>query len=193
MSNHRRAGAGWRASARHGSGSTAAGRGIGRRSPVPSRSPVHADLVASVTAKPLDVSVEASVREPWNDGWTSLQMAANSGLTEQVEDLVGRGADPSPRRGRTRPTAWRCGTATSTRLPRFATLGVAAAAGFAAAGELAQRRGAAQLPAELRALGGDRLCRRRHRSRRGVPALGLPDDRRRRAGHRRRRQRRHRP
>ncbi len=66
-------------------------------------------------------------------------------------------------------------------------------AGFAAAGELAQRRGAAQLPAELRALGGDRLCRRRHRSRRGALALGLPADRRRRVGHGRRRQRRHRP
>jgi hypothetical protein len=56
---------------------------------------MHADLLAYATAKPLDVSVEASGPEPWNDRWTSLQVAANGGLTEEVEDLVGRGADPS--------------------------------------------------------------------------------------------------
>jgi hypothetical protein len=66
-------------------------------------SPIHADLVASITAKPLDVSVEASNPEPWNDGWTSLQVAANSGLTEEVEDLVGRGAGPSAPRGARSP------------------------------------------------------------------------------------------
>ena len=36
---------------------------------------------------------------PWNDGWTSLQMAANSGLAEQAAELVEGGADRSPRRG----------------------------------------------------------------------------------------------
>jgi hypothetical protein len=65
--------------------------------------PVHADLVASVRARPLDVSVEASRPEPWNDGWTSLQVAANSGLTEEVEDLIRRGADPSAPRGACSP------------------------------------------------------------------------------------------
>src|SRR5262245_2229573 len=62
-------------------------------------SPVHADLLGSFTAKQVDVSVEASSPEPWKDGWTSLQVAANSGLTEEVEDLVRRGADPSSPRG----------------------------------------------------------------------------------------------
>jgi hypothetical protein len=66
-------------------------------------SPVHADLIAYVTATALDVSIEASNPQPWNDGWTSLQVAANSGLTEEVEDLVGRGADPSARRGARSP------------------------------------------------------------------------------------------
>jgi hypothetical protein len=73
----------------------AVGRGDGLTVTGAVGSPVHADLLAYATAKPVEVSVEASSPEPWNDGWTSLQVAANSGLTEEVEDLVGRGADPS--------------------------------------------------------------------------------------------------
>jgi hypothetical protein len=62
-------------------------------------SPTHDELLAYVRSTLRDVSIGESTPEPWNDGWTSLQIAANSGLTEEVEDLIRRGADPNTPRG----------------------------------------------------------------------------------------------
>ena len=55
-------------------------------------SPVHAGLLDDARTKVPDLSVTPSVPPPWNDGWTSLQMAANSGLAEQAGELAGRDA-----------------------------------------------------------------------------------------------------
>ena len=120
----------------------------------------------------LDVSVEASSPDA-----VERRLDVAAGRRQQrarrgVEDLVGRGARPV--RAARRALAVPPGDAPRPRrhARRPAPARRRPSAGFAAAGRLAERRGAAQLPAELRALGGDRLCRRRHRSRRGAGALG---------------------
>ena len=61
-------------------------------------STVHAELRDTAAARDLIVTSVADSPSPWPRGWSSLQMAASSGLTEQVQDLVARGASMSSRR-----------------------------------------------------------------------------------------------
>jgi hypothetical protein len=61
-------------------------------------SPVGAALSDAAAGRSVAVSSAADAPSPWPRGWSSLQMAASSGLTEQVQDLVARGASMSSRR-----------------------------------------------------------------------------------------------
>jgi hypothetical protein len=61
-------------------------------------STVNAELSDAAAARDLTVDWVADSPSPWPRGWSSLQMAASSGLTEQVQDLVARGAPMSSRR-----------------------------------------------------------------------------------------------
>jgi hypothetical protein len=61
-------------------------------------SPVGAALRDAAAARDVTVNPAPDSPSPWPRGWSSLQMAASSGLTEQVQDLVARGASMSSRR-----------------------------------------------------------------------------------------------
>ncbi len=61
--------------------------------------PAHAGLIADARAKITGLTVTTTAPAPWNDGWTSLQVAANSGLAEQAGELAARHSDVSPQRG----------------------------------------------------------------------------------------------
>ncbi len=65
--------------------------------------PIHAELLGYARANVPEVTVTATEPARWPDGWTSLQMAANSGLAEQAGELVMRDNGASPRRGRRSP------------------------------------------------------------------------------------------
>jgi hypothetical protein len=61
--------------------------------------PVHAELISAARADVTDLTVTTTSPAPWNDGWTSLQVAANSGLAEQAGELAAHHSGVSPRRG----------------------------------------------------------------------------------------------
>ncbi len=63
----------------------------------------HTKLLAYARAKVAGLTVTPTAPAPWNDGWSSLQVAANSGLAEQAGELAARQADVSPQRGAKSP------------------------------------------------------------------------------------------
>lgn len=65
--------------------------------------PAHAGLIADARAKVAELTVTTTTPAPWKDGWTSLQVAANSGLAEQAGELASRHSNVSPRRGAKSP------------------------------------------------------------------------------------------
>jgi hypothetical protein len=65
--------------------------------------PLHAGLLEFVRKQDLDVTIEPTTPQSWPDEMASLQIAANSGLAEQVEDLLRRGVGVTPRRGERSP------------------------------------------------------------------------------------------
>ena len=60
---------------------------------------VHTALVSYAAERLPELSVQATAPAPWPDGWSSLQIAANSGLAEQSSELAIRDRDSAPRRG----------------------------------------------------------------------------------------------
>jgi hypothetical protein len=65
--------------------------------------PAHASLISDARATVAGLTVTTTTPAPWNDGLTSLQMAANSGLAEQAGELAARYPNVSPRRGAKSP------------------------------------------------------------------------------------------
>lgn len=66
-------------------------------------SPAAQSLLDEVRRADVPITVTPSEPTSWPKGWTSLQIAASSGLDEQVHDLVDRGADINAGRRDERP------------------------------------------------------------------------------------------